>query len=421
MNRIAPLALLAAVACAPQSAKLSDASLVGWLSEDTSFTLYQDLVDFADADWDETWDIDCRLLEEADEGLRIQGGLDICGTGNDFGVVTESYLEGESWLNFSAWRGFSLALDNAWRGEGLFTHEGDLHVGFHHRLPGGEDFRFMFVLDPDFEPTECIDDGNGGTTAQPIDGRPIRDAWNETWQNLDNVDLTPFMQQARSEFPNGQLYFLNARSYQIDAANIGDPNRRRWTLLEDWVGGFARGTFASVEDMHSRPNYYGRPFAYQAVDADNFAAFGNAASLVWYLPETGLFGDAENHVEYARQDLNRAAPMAVGYQPIHIDNTWRGFDEDKAGFEGWDELGYSWVVLSEDSLVEPGGTVRGAFSILMDPDDSASRWIVQGRFEIPRVRKERWGGQDLRAELAEEEGFDPCISGSPTDYTTERY
>ena len=422
MNRIAPFALLALSACGPQSAELLDASVTGWLSEETSFVLYQGLVDMAHEDWDASWNIDCRTLEDGDEALRLDGGLNVCENGGTFGVVSEGSETGETWLNDAAWRGFNLELDNAWRGEGIYTHEGDLQVAFHHRLPGGQDFRFLFVIDPDFSPTECVVNDAGETVAAPYDGTPWRDAWNDIWTQLGNQsDVAPFMAQATSDFPNGDLYFLNARSYQIDGENITNANLRRWTLPEEWMSGFAHGTFG-VEDMHSRPNFYARPYVYQAVDADDFFAIVRSAEYVWYRPESALPGDAEDHVTYARQDLNRATPagLNVGFQPILVDNSWRDVDGEKAGLDNWDELAYSWVVLSEDSDPTPGGKVSGAFSILMDPDDSSSRFVVQGRCEIPSVRRERFGGPDLRAETAEAAGFSPCITGSPTDYTTDR-
>ncbi|MCB9668910.1 MAG: hypothetical protein H6736_05410 [Alphaproteobacteria bacterium] len=411
MTRIAPVLLLTLAACTPHSATLTDARLVGWLGQETSFTLYQDYVDFSDPGFTDTWTIDCRLLEEADEGLRIEGGLDICDDGSRFG----EFAEGETWLNTAAWQGFAMDLDKPWRAEAIYTTEGDLHVGFHHRIPGSnQDFRFFFVIDPDFSPTECVGTGDN-VTAQPIDGTPWVDAWSDVWADLGNQDLPPFLTAAVNDFPDGRLHLLNARSYQLDQDNLNNPNLNRWTLPEDWASGFAHGTF-TVEDMHSRPSFFAPAFAYLAVDSDDFSNWPDPSD-VWYGNPGPQAAAAEQHALWATQDMNHALPsgVTIDYRPIHIDNAWREIDGEPGGLDAWQQLDYSWVVISSDSDPTPGGEVRGAFSILMDPDDSSSRWVVQGRFEVPRVRKEKWGGVDLRAKTAEANGLNLCLAGSPTD------
>jgi hypothetical protein len=431
MPRISAFLAFALVGCAPQSAELSDATLTAWLNEDTSLPIFADLIDLSAENYDERWDIDCRPLEENEQFLRDDFAeaditndlLDLCAPDDgDTDIAAE-----QVWLNERAWRGLQMPLDDTWRGEGIFTNEDDLHVTFHHRMPGGEDFRWVFAIDPDFNPTECVGEGDD-VSAEPIDGTEWLTAWSDTWSALgDRNDLPRFLADAVERFPNGTLYPLNARSYQFDIRNLGgQANQRDWPLPEEWLSGFAQGRFVN-ENLRSRPGRFANEFIYSITDG---GAFGLNAAVardsVWY-GDCQAEGDDPTQVcpryneffslavearENSRMDLNQAMPAGVsaGYEPIHFDNRWRETDDASAGLDGWQQMEYSWVVLSADSEPEVGGEVEGAFSILYDADDSQSRYLIQGFFSIPKVKRDRWGVRNLRDTTFEDGDVEtPCL------------
>ena len=419
--RLSVTALLVLIAgCTPQSAKIVEGQITGFLSANSSFTLIKG--NFDPSDVEDNWNVDCRELDAENADLRLEDPLDMCQNINWRDNMTQSWMFGD------AWRGFQMPLD-PWRGEGILTHEGDLQVGFHQRMPGGEDFRFAFAIRPDFQPTTCSGEGDN-VTAEPIDGDWLGE-WSKDLEYVaDQGNLPPFLEKVTTEFAGGTLYHLNARAYQLNPDLLDDifQNGRIWTLPEQWRAGFARGTFVE-EDLHSRPTYYGNPDSY--LQADNDLLVGVPPEDIYFAgscvdraaPETTtpgtdcaeLMGEEQDKIledmRDTRQNFNLIAPdgIDVDYMPIPHLNTWRRVDDDKAGLDAWGELNHSWVVLSSDSDATVGGEVKGAFSILLDPDDSNSRIIVQGTFEIPHVRKERWAGPDLRAEKQEAAGITPCI------------
>lgn len=445
---IVPVALLALAGCTPNSAKMVEGTgmLTGFLSANSSFTLLKGAFNPDDVVGEtvegnditgSTWNVDCRELDADESDLRLEDPLNICQN-----INWGSNVMTQRWMAEDAWRGFQMPLD-PWRGEALITREGDLQIGFHNRIPGGEDFRWSFAIRPDFQPTTCSG-ADGSVTAEPIDGD-----WLGEWStDLDWVaeqeNVTPFLADVANDFAGGRLYYLNARSYQLNPDLLEDifENGRRWTLPEQWLAGYARATFGE-EDFHSRPTYYADPGAYLQADSDLleivlpeqvYFADGcvtvaegldsgslpaNDCTVTSGNPERDGMDDVEGYViedwRDTRREFNLITPDEVDtdYMPIPHFNRWRRIDDEKAGLDAWMELNHSWVVLSADSItdgtVSVGDSVEGAFSILFDPDDSNSRLVVQGRFTVNRVHRERWGGPNLRAEKFEEAGLEPCI------------
>jgi hypothetical protein len=411
MFRFAPALALAAIACTPHSAELSNAELYGFISATTSLTLIQGTFDPSDVD--ENWNIDCRVFEdEADEILRLEAPLDICER-NAWPPVNEVWLD-------NAYRGFRMPLDEAWRGEGLILNEGDLQVGFHHRLPGGEDFRFAFSIDPDFQPTQCVPQDDGTVSRELVDGDWIGE-WSKDidWLNEQaDGDLPPFLAAAADKNAGGRLFYLNARSFQFDPDSDDPTARQSWSLPEEWRAGFGRGTFVA-EDLRSRYNRFGAPEVYILFDQVGGGSIPRDVLYHADCEEGDTIGDCQAYRQLRTEgrDVASAVGRQLGmvtpadtpfYQPIAHTNEWRPIDGKAPGLDAWVELGYSWVMLHPDSNPEKGGSVSGSFSIVLDGNDSLSRFIVQGDFEVPNVKGERWGSPDLRAEKAELAGDQPC-------------
>ncbi len=411
MFRFAPVLALLAVGCAPQSAEVVEGQIVGFLSATTSFTLIKGNFDPEDAN--ESWNVDCRELEEDGDLLSLDDPLDICDDG-------DYPPQREVWLGLGAYRGFQEPLD-PWRGEAILLNEGDLQIGFHQRMPGGEDFRFIFTIDPDFQPTECAPDGNGGVETQNIDGN-----WVENWSTeIDNIlerdadDVPPFMRTAAEGAEGGSLFFLNAFSFQWNPGP-DSAEQATWTLPEAWRSGYSLGTFVE-EDMTGRNNRFADPASYTLADA---GIGGGAEPDLIYFGVDDCEGDptcleysdqrvlARQHRNQTRREYELVTSPAVndiwGMEPIWHDNGWREYDGNIAGLDNWSELAYSWVMVTPDSDMTKGGSMHGYFHLMLEGSDSQSRIFVEGEFDVPRIRGEKWGARDLRTEKIEDAEVDLC-------------
>jgi hypothetical protein len=83
-----------------------------------------------------------------------------------------------------------------WRSEAIMTSEDDFQLTVHHDLDGvapGQDFRFAFVIDPDYQPTVCIESGqtcyvegdnDGDGWADYNDPDCLSDAWEVGYTHL---------------------------------------------------------------------------------------------------------------------------------------------------------------------------------------------------------------------------------------------
>ena len=71
----------------------------------------------------------------------------------------------------------------AWRSEAIITSEDDFQLTVHHDLDTvapGQDFRFAFVIDPDYQPTICIESGQTCYVDGDNDG--------DGWENYNDPD-----------------------------------------------------------------------------------------------------------------------------------------------------------------------------------------------------------------------------------------
>ena len=224
------ITIIAAAGCVPNNAVLDNGSYLAFLADKTSKTLLIDSYDLAGAEHFEA--IDCRcefVFVEGDEATcpDDEGGCYSClefvpengeyaeplfadadedGV-NDYtydnspcfvqsnpyydtgmpvdadGNPTQNWWNNnpyspdgygaprfihEAWVHRDSFQSVGEKMA-PWRGEGIITTEGDLQVTFHHTLPGGADFRFAFVVDPNFQPTECVGD-SGNVSLENLDG-----------------------------------------------------------------------------------------------------------------------------------------------------------------------------------------------------------------------------------------------------------
>ncbi|MEZ4320992.1 MAG: hypothetical protein R3F61_26170 [Myxococcota bacterium] len=397
------------MACAPQSAELVDGKMTGFLSSTTSFTLIKGNFDPDDftSDLDATWNIDCRELEEDAEILSLENPLDVCG-GNQWPPANEV------WLDLGAYKAFQMPLDT-WRGEAIILSEGDLQIGFHQRMPGGEDFRFIFSVDPKFQPKQC----NANGEPENRDGDWIAGWSTEIDRLADDPDSPPFLANAANQSRGGKLFFLNSFSFQWDPDADSDTSRPVWTLPEEWRAGYSLGTFVE-EDLHIRNNRMADPALHILFEAD--IGGGIPRDSIYYaqcengdgIEDCRAWRDVRDETREVavdvRDQLRLVSPdtAPLEFMPIAHDNGWRKHDAKASGLDGWGELAYSWVMFTPDSELERGGNAHGYFSLVFDGDDSQSRFFVQGEFDVPRIKREKWGGRDLRTEKLEEAGVTLC-------------
>jgi hypothetical protein len=383
MTRISLVLALGLAACTPNNAVVEDGQFMAYLAANTSQSLFEDNLKFDDAEI--AFNIDCRELD--DEANRLEAPIDNC----------ENSFE-EAWLDADGFRAIGGALD-PWRGEGIITSEGDIQIGFHHRLPGGEDFRFAFVIDPNFQPQRCAEDADGATVVEDIYGN-----WLENWS---------------ADVDGGTMYYLTNGGFQFNPSDTGDI----WTLPQEWRSGGAWGRFAA-EDLTVRAGYYGSPGAYNDVAADEdatvepgdlfFSEMDEGADPTTDRGHQRMISDVEDISEEVNDELaGIQAPLATR---VHT-NEWRTPDQSSAGLDSWVELHYSYVRFDEGSAFEKGETVSGEFQLLFDASESQTRVMVSGRFNVDKLRQDRWVTDDVQAAKVDENGTSLC--GEPSDLDSD--
>lgn len=381
MTRISLVLALGLAACAPNNATVEDGQFMAYMAENTSQSIFEDNIKYEDAEVN--FNIDCRELD--DESDRLGDLRDVCE--NNFA---------EAWLEEDAFRAVGGALD-PWRGEGIITSEGDVQIGFHHRLPGGEDFRFAFVIDPNFQPTRCAEDDAGNTIVEDIDGN-----WLDNWS---------------ADVDSGTMYYLTNGGFQFNPDNTTEI----WTLPQEWRSGGAFGRFAA-EDLAVRAGIYGTPGAYTAIAADEDATV-SPRDLFWSemsedsdptsdRGHQALIGEVQDISDEVNEEL--AAIGAPIVTRVHT-NEWRTPDQSAAGLDSWVELHYSWVRFDEGSTFEKGGSVSGEFQMVFDASESQTRVMVSGNFSVDKLKRDRWVTDDVQASKLEENGTLLCGEGGSAD------
>ncbi len=377
MRRIVLLSLplsAALVGCTPHDGEVtgSYASYFAAASSENIYRLEAKLVDFSDADTLAKYKfetVDCRSLD--DEADRLPG-VDYdaeCGADADFFPWIDDY-------------GYYVRSEDfePWRVEAVQTTEGDIQLTVHSRVSNIGDFRFGFVVDPDFQPQICAD-GDNGAELQDVDGD-----WLAEWSVNED---------------GGTLFHLNAAGYQVNPSDYSDY----WYLPRTWEAGYG---FARMADE----DFYGHAIDY----VDNISTDSSGYAVPLYQDAyDGHWGSANSYANFVEKlteavtydDSHPSDLAALGKSdfPVEIkveDNSWRpdnGVEGDAAdGFGGWVGLDASWVHFddSPDDLAkrEPGHQdkpLTGHFQIYLESASAASKVLVQGDFTVDHIRKDIWG------------------------------
>ena len=122
---------------------------------------------------------------------------------------------------------------DAWRSEALINSEGDLQLTIHVDLGDDQDFRYVWSIDPDFAPDDCLENEDGELYRAFSDGS----SWVQEWSEDEDGNL---------------VYYLNAGSYQVDPTD----SENSWYLSDDMVAGYSHAKFAA-EEFSSHPGEYG--------------------------------------------------------------------------------------------------------------------------------------------------------------------
>jgi hypothetical protein len=449
MHRAAvPVSVLCALftACAPNNAVLTEGSYIAFLSEGTALSLTKEEV--VPEDYDVNYNVDCRefATEEDQAALELDNPLRICG---------ENLWppEFEEWVTQAGFRVVTEDMD-PWRGEALINSEGDLQIAFHHRPPSGSDMRFVISIDPDFGPTTCVQDPNAeGLTRVPLDGDWVGE-WSkelEWMRTLDEEQGRPYELFTGADLEGGRMYFLNAYGYQL---NPVDVDGQVWDMPQQWIAGAAQGRFVEENLFHRTPRY-GEPFVYNLLEVEGSASatgtlyvpidpadlwycdmaegsdptegtcesgFANLAALDTRIREVadGVRVELERMTRVTREEVDgeqlyvydREADPVFSFAPVPHTNSWRVPDGRPPGLDGWGELHYNYIAFTKDSELEVGGSARGSFALAMDAGSSSSRVFIQGKFEIPKIKRDKWTTSFLSQDKQIEAGIELCNAAS---------
>lgn len=264
-----------------------------------------------------------------------------------------------------------------WRTEAILTGEGELQLTIHQRIQG-EDWYYLWVIDPDFNPVRCksSETGDGSATVEPIGGSN----WLEQWSiDEDGHDI----------------YYINSGAFHT--ADQGDT---LWYYPREWQSGSGYGNFLGEEFLSVQPDVvkaisqYGSDQNLDDADGDGITdEYEQTIDQVSYRAAVDRQGWVENAAAY---DGDWAFDIKVE------DNTWRPIDGVPTGLDGWVETHSGWVRIDSGSDIREGGTVKGDFQMVLSGLESASRLVIQGEFTVEELRVDKWAydviADDLRAD-----------------------
>ena len=393
--------------CAPHDGEVTGDWLV-YLSEGSSLNL-QDIEDARriDLSAQENLDrlgllpIDCRLLDEADEGQRLPLA--------DPAICSDT-AQWFWWFNYYPFYKKEGKID-AYRVEALLTTEHDLQLTVHMNVPRYGDVRFGWVVDPRFQPAECVEVGDGTAVLEDVDGD-----WLTNWSAAEG---------------GGTLFNLNAGTYQINPSNADDY----WYIEQDWLGGTSFGRFVN-DDFYGHPtdylDQYGYPlYTYSYDSQTSTQQYGN-------LPQSNFDYDGwvdrmVDEFTYTADHPSDLTGMGQSEFPLNIkieDNAWRispdEVDVESAGnaaygLENWIGINTSWVKIDltpdEVGALESGRQdkpITGTFQISLDGLASASKLFVSASFSLDHIGADVWGYPATLDEIKREENNTPVCGEDRT-------
>ncbi|MCB9764147.1 MAG: hypothetical protein H6739_30530 [Alphaproteobacteria bacterium] len=166
--------ILLLTGCSPQQAEITG-TWHTWLAKNSSATVLERELNLGDATV-----IDCRQVDESEKS-----DVSVCSFGTP-NPADETYTRPDfvqnQWLDDDVFYLLQNDLD-AWRSEAILTSEGDFLLTVHHDLGNGQDFRFAFAIDPNYQPTICIQENQSCYVEGDNDG----DGWADA-QDPDCVD-----------------------------------------------------------------------------------------------------------------------------------------------------------------------------------------------------------------------------------------
>lgn len=321
--------------------------------------------------------IDCRDLSYLDDpDLEAAERLDDVDYEAECDLPEPGYF---NWIDDYAYYLKEEKVD-AWRTEAVLTTEGDLQLTVHMDIDGFGDFRFGWVIDPDFQPTECVD-GEDGAELVDVDGD-----WLTNW----------------SADEDGTLWHLNAGDYQINPSNYDEY----WYFEQDWMAGTAFARFGDEEfynnaidynDLEGRPYYQGSYTGGDGSEIPGSPGFGltdnESASLMddWAAEVDAYFNGGDG-VE-PLSDLTGMGKSTFPYKMKIENNSWRPLDGDSSGLDGWLGVSPSWVRIDnkDDIQAKNDKPITGEFQIYLAGLSASSKLFVGGTFKIDNIREDVWG------------------------------
>lgn len=362
--------------------------------------------------------IDCRLLAEEDEGQRLPGvdyeGDCLDENGDRLQAKWFTWLTGKDDYGLPGYA-YYLKQEKVepWRVEAVKTSEHDLQLTAHVDAGRLGDFRFGFVIDPTFQPEDCVDNGDGTASTQPIDGD-----WVQGWTDA-------------SREGTGTFYHLNAYAYQANPASTATY----WGFDQKWYGGYAFGRFGDEELFGHQLDYndpfltadtpYGSPLYYLSYgDGEAVSTRRTADYAEWVAAFEEAFSGPNGDGTGEFNDLYNIGKADVPIDVRIENNAWRIADEAEAelessnnyayGLENWVGVSPTWVRFDQSPeeirAIEPGvldKPLTGSFLVFLEPLSSASKIFVQGNFTIDRIRADVWGYKRTLDEIKMDENNTP--------------
>lgn len=346
--------------------------------------------------------VDCRPLvdreEERLDGVDYQAD---CGAADE---ATGEWAAGEpEWMTWLTGYPYYLRQGEfgtdkelaPWRTEAVLTSEGDLQLTVHVRMEPFGDFRFGWVVDPDFQPQACVDGEGESQWSQIDDG-----SWLEHWSTGES----------------GTLWHLTAGSYQLNPR--ATESYDYWIFPREWSAGYSFSRFGD-EEFTGRATDYLDPLYVPIYHG----TYGNSGGT---LPYDNAYADWLAEVDTALAESNELATLGKSSFPIVYkleDNAWRWEDETDtdgdgaaddptaAGLEDWIGVSTSWVRIDNPDAIQLDNTepVTGDFQIYLETASASSKALVSGSFSITKIREDVWGYDPTLEEIkAEDNGTPEC-------------